>query len=89
MRTHPITQLTLIALLILAFALPAAAQGPAPDEATTPSALDVAPPSPGAAPRRTPDGQWFMPVDSRSQTAAAAAPQDSGGPDSFGYTWYD
>ena len=32
-----------------------------------------------------------MPADGRSDgaTAAAAAPQDSGGPDDFGYTWND
>jgi hypothetical protein len=90
MKTHPIKQLTLIALLILAFALPAAAQGPAPDgPAGQPPPIDAAPPSPDAGPQQAPDGHWFMPTGSRPDVAAAAMPQDSGGPDDFGYAWND
>ena len=91
MKTHPVAQLTLVTLLILAFALPAAAQGPAPYGPATqpPVPVDAAPPSPDATPQKAPDGRWFMPAGSRSDLAAAAAPQASGGPDDFGYTWTD
>jgi len=41
-------------------------------------------------PRQTPDGLWYMPEGVESQFAAAGiAPQDTGGPDDFGYTWDD
>ena len=89
MKTHPIAQLTLIAILILAFAFPAAAQGPVPDGPAGQPPIDAAPSSPDAAPQKAPDGHWFMPASSRPDAAAASAPQGSGGPDDFGYTWTD
>ena len=63
MKTHLVAQLTLFTLLILAFALPAAAQGPAPYGPATqpPVPVDAAPPSPDATPQKAPDGRWFMP----------------------------
>ena len=51
MKTHPFFLLILIVLLIGTFALPAAAQGPAPTApATQPPPLDAAPPSPDDGP---------------------------------------
>ena len=83
----------LIALaLILLLALPGAtaAQHSAPDmPPEQPPPVEAAPPSPDAGPQKAADGHWFMPAGSRSDAASAAAPQDSGGPDDFGYTWND
>ena len=55
MKTHPVPQLILVILLILAFALPAAAQGPTPDgPATQPPRIDAAPLIPGRDPAKSP-----------------------------------
>ena len=90
MKTHPFFLLILIVLLIGTFALPAAAQGPMPDTPVAqPPPVDAVPPSPDTVPQKAPDGHWFMPAGSRPDAATAAAPQDSGGPDDFGYTWND
>ena len=89
MKTHPAAQLTLVVLLILAFTLPTAAQQPTVDGPKAQPPIDSAPPSPDATPQKTPDGRWFMSAGSRSDLAAATAPQASGGPDDFGYTWTD
>jgi len=41
-------------------------------------------------PRQTPDGLWYMPEGAEPQMEGAGlAPQDTGGPDDFGYTWDD
>ena len=90
MKTHPFFLLILIVLLIGTFALPAAAQGPMPDTPVAqPPPVDAVPPSPDTVPQQAPDGHWFMPAGSQPDAATAAAPQDSGGPDDFGYTWND
>jgi hypothetical protein len=86
-----ITPLVATLALILLLALPGAAgaQGPAPNvPVEQPPPVDAASPSPDAAPQKASDGHWFMPARSQPE-AAAAAPQDSGGPDDFGYTWND
>ena len=81
---------TLALLLLLMLSGTAAAQRSAPDAPVgQPSPVDVASPSPDAGPQKAPDGHWFMPASSRPDVAAASAPQDSGGPDDFGYTWND
>ena len=85
-----VVSLTLILLLTLPGAT--AAQRPAPDvPVEQPPPADAAPFSPYATPQKAPDGNWYIPADGRPDgaTAAAAAPQDSGGPDDFGYTWND
>jgi hypothetical protein len=89
MKTHPVPQLILVVLLILAFTLPTAAQQPPVDGPKAQPPVDSAPPSPDATPQKAPDGRWFMPAGSRSDLAASTAPQASGGPDDFGYTWTD
>ena len=90
MKTHPVAQLILFVLLIAAFALLTAAQGSATNEPTEQPPVGSAPPLPDAIPQKASDSRWFMPAGSQPQaTAAAAAPQDSGGPDDFGYTWTD
>ena len=89
MKTHPVPQLILVVLLILAFTLPTAAQQPPVDGPKAQPPVDSAPPSPDATPQKAPDGRWFMPAGSRSDLAAATAPQAGGGPDDFGYTWTD
>ena len=89
MKTHPVPQLILVVLLILAFTLPTAAQQPPVDGPKAQPPVDSAPLSPDTTPQKAPDGRWFMPAGSRSDLAAATAPQASGGPDDFGYTWTD
>jgi hypothetical protein len=89
MKTHPIAQLILVALLILAFTFPTAAQAPIVDGLKARSPIEIAPPAPDATPQEAPDGRWFMPAGSRSNLAAALSRQASGGPDDFGYTWTD
>ena len=86
-----ITSLIATLVLILLLALPGAvtAEGPVPVPVGQPPPIDAAPPSPDAVPQKAPDGHWFMPTSSRPDVAGASAPQDSGGPDDFGYTWND
>ena len=81
---------TLTLILLLAPSGAAVAEVPAPNGSVgQPPPVEAAPPSPDAGPQKAADGHWFMPAGSRSDAAFAAAPQDSGGPDDFGYTWND
>jgi len=47
------------------------------------------PPTPSQG-RRPSDERWYVPASTSSHDiAASASPQDTGGPDGFGYTWDD
>ena len=92
MKRHTITLFSLVACVaLLLMLLPG---GVAPTIAQEPE-----PPSPGkvfpgplqpAGPYRTPEGHWIMPADAAPpMETAGVAPQATGGPDDFGYTWDD
>lgn len=81
-----------IALLLAVLAggtMPTAAQGPEPPCPT--KSLPGSPLPPDNGPRRAPDGTWYMPADAMLPVGpfTSVSPQDTGGPDDFGYTWDD
>jgi hypothetical protein len=47
------------------------------------------PSSPGHGPQQTADGHWYMPANGSDPVTSSTAdvPQETGGPDDYGYTW--
>ncbi len=71
--------MTLLALYINVYS--AMAQAPEPPG-------DIEAPCPRC--QQSPDGHWYIPKNARFSTEASIlAPQETGGPDDFGYTWDD
>ncbi|MGB9774961.1 MAG: hypothetical protein ACPL7C_00195, partial [Anaerolineae bacterium] len=93
MKAKALTAITLIAVLALLLSGPATAQGPEPPGPRPPGPKEPWPGFPGlprGGPYQTPDGYWAMPEGAHLPLeAAGVAPQATGGPDDFGYTWDD
>jgi len=95
MQVRVLTILSLIASIALLLVvlpggtMPTAAQEP---ESLCPAkSLHGSSLSPDGGPRRAPDGTWYMPAGAMPPEGPSTPlfPQDTGGPDDFGYTWDD
>lgn len=91
MKAKTLTAITLIAVLALTLDGPATAQGPQPPGHQPPSPKNPwLPGSLHGSPYQTPNGLWVMPEDAHPPLGTTGvAPQATGGPDDFGYTWDD
>ncbi|MCB9130802.1 MAG: hypothetical protein H6647_07660 [Anaerolineales bacterium] len=77
-------------VLILALLASAAPQAGAQQETSQPPPPTNRVQSPPVGPIQGPDGLWMMPAGAdRAAEGMELAPQSTGGPDEFGYTWDD
>jgi hypothetical protein len=84
-----IVSTALLLAVLLGGTLPTAAQSPEPP--CPAKSLPGSPLPPDGGPRRAPDGAWYVPAAPAPPQgpSTSVSPQDTGGPDDFGYSWDD